>query len=92
MFLIAKINKVVLGGKKKMHWLDVVNIIIAVLLVIAVLLQSSQDDIKDAFSGERSDLFKNKKSRGLERILKIATLNLAILFIILTVISRVITF
>lgn len=75
-----------------MHWLDVVNIIIAVLLVIAVLLQSSQDDIKDAFSGERSDLFKNKKSRGLERILKIATLNLAILFIILTVISRVITF
>lgn len=75
-----------------MHWLDIINIIIAVLLVIAVLLQSSQDDIKDAFSGSKSELFKNKKSRGFERIIKIATLILAILFIVLTVISRVITF
>jgi preprotein translocase subunit SecG len=44
-----------------MIWVDWIAIISTILLIIAVLLQSSDDNIQDAFSGEKSELFKNKK-------------------------------
>ncbi len=71
-----------------MIWVDYIVIIVAVLLSVAVLLQRSQDDIKDAFSGEKSELFKNRKTRGLELFLSRASAVLAVLLIVLVVLSN----
>ncbi|MDY0295248.1 MAG: preprotein translocase subunit SecG [Acholeplasmataceae bacterium] len=71
-----------------MNWADILIIIVTILLIGAVLLQSSQDDIKDAFSGEKSELFKNRKSRGLELFLVRASAVLSLLLVVLVVVSN----
>ncbi|PKK99361.1 MAG: preprotein translocase subunit SecG [Tenericutes bacterium HGW-Tenericutes-2] len=71
-----------------MIWVDYLIIIVAILLVITVLLQHSQDNIQDAFSGEKSELFKNKKTRGLELFLVRSSAVLALLLIVLVVTSN----
>jgi preprotein translocase subunit SecG len=71
-----------------MIWIDYIAIIAAVLLVVAVLLQSSQDNIQDAFSGEKSELFKNKKSRGFELFMMRATTGFAIVLIVAVLLSN----
>jgi preprotein translocase subunit SecG len=71
-----------------MFFVDYLIIIVSILLVVAVLLQSSQDDIKDAFSGEKSELFKNRKTRGLELFLLRTSAVLATLLIVLVVVSN----
>ena len=71
-----------------MLWVDYLVIITAILLVGAVILQHSQDDIKDAFSGEKSELFKNKKTRGFELFLTRSSAVLAVLLIVLVVLSN----
>ena len=52
-----------------MLWMDYIALISSILLIVSVMLQQSSDDISDAFSGEKSELFKDKKSRGLELFL-----------------------
>ncbi|MDI6452618.1 preprotein translocase subunit SecG [Peloplasma aerotolerans] len=71
-----------------MIWVDYLAIIVAILLVITVLLQHSQDNIKDAFSGEKSELFKNRKTRGLELFLVRASAVLAVLLFVFVVLSN----
>ena len=71
-----------------MIWVDYLIIIVAILLVVTVLLQQSQDNIQDAFSGEKSELFKNKKTRGLELFLVRSSAVLALLLIVLVVTSN----
>ncbi|MCR3906555.1 MAG: preprotein translocase subunit SecG [Tenericutes bacterium] len=71
-----------------MIWVDYLTIIVAILLVITVLLQHSQDNIKDAFSGEKSELFKNRKTRGLELFLVRSSAVLAVLLFVLVVLSN----
>ncbi len=71
-----------------MLWVDYIIIVVAVLLSVVVLLQSSQDNIQDAFSGEKSELFKNKKSRGFELVMMRASAILGALLIILVVVSN----
>lgn len=71
-----------------MLWVDYIIIIISILLSTTVLLQSSQDNIQDAFSGEKSELFKNKKARGFELFLVRATLVLGTLLLVLVVLSN----
>lgn len=71
-----------------MNWADILIVIVTILLIGAVLLQQSQDDIKDAFSGEKSELFKNRKSRGLELFLVRASAVLSILLIGLVIVSN----
>ncbi len=73
-----------------MIFVDYLALIVAILLIVVVMLQNSKDDIKDAFSGEKSELFKNQKTRGFENVLRISTATLAVLFIILIQISRLI--
>ena len=46
-----------------MLWMDYIALIATVLLIISVMLQQSADSISDAFSGEKSELFKDKKRR-----------------------------
>ncbi len=71
-----------------MIWADYLTIIVAILLVVTVLLQHSQDNIKDAFSGEKSELFKNRKTRGFELFLVRSSAVLAILLVVLVVLSN----
>jgi preprotein translocase subunit SecG len=71
-----------------MIWVDYIAIIAAVLLIVAVLLQSSQDNIQDAFSGEKSELFKNKKTRGFELFMMRATTVFAIILVVAVLLSN----
>ena len=69
---------------------DVFLLIIAILMIVVVLLQGSKDDINDAFSGNKSELFKNQKSRGFEAVLQKATWVIGVLFIVIAIVARVI--
>lgn len=71
-----------------MLWMDYIAIISGILLVTVVLLQSSQDDIKDAFSGEKSELFKNKKARGFELFMMRSTAVLSVVFVVMILLSN----
>lgn len=53
-----------------MHPLDYVVLGLSLLMIVVTMLQESKDDIKDAFSGEKSELFKNQKTRGAELVLR----------------------
>lgn len=71
-----------------MQWVDYIILVAAVLLIAVVLMQNAQDDIQDAFSGAKSELFKNQKARGFERVLNISAFVLSAIFIIGTIVSR----
>ncbi|HPG42501.1 MAG TPA: preprotein translocase subunit SecG [Acholeplasmataceae bacterium] len=71
-----------------MNWADILVIIVTILLIGTVLLQTSQDDIKDAFSGEKSELFKNRKSRGLELFLVRSSAVLSVILVVLVIVSN----
>ncbi len=71
-----------------MIWVDWIAIFSSILLIIAVLLQSSEDNIQDAFSGEKSELFKNKKIRGMELFLTRASIILSVVMIVSIVLSN----
>ena len=73
-----------------MDFFDVLLLIVSVFLIVVVLMQSSKDDISDAFSGNKSELFKNQKSRGLEAVLQKATWVLGIVFIALAIVCTII--
>ncbi len=70
--------------------LDIFIIVVAILLIIIVMLQESKDNINDAFSGAKTELFKNQKTRGIELVLQRGTAVLAILFFVLVFISAII--
>lgn len=71
-----------------MNWADVLIVIVTLLLIGAVLLQQSQDDIKDAFSGEKSELFKNRKTRGFDLFLTYTSATLSLLLLVLVIVSN----
>ncbi|MGI6781986.1 MAG: preprotein translocase subunit SecG [Acholeplasmataceae bacterium] len=71
-----------------MQWIDYIILLASIFVIAIVLMQNAQDDIKDAFSGAKSELFKNQKARGFERILNISVLVASIIFIVGTIISR----
>lgn len=73
-----------------MDFFDWLLLVVSILLTVVVLLQSSKDDISDAFSGNKSELFKNQKSRGLEAVLQKATWVLGIIFIALAIVCTII--
>lgn len=64
---------------------DVLLIIVSIMLITLVVVQNSKDDASNAFSGEKSDLFSNKKERGFELMLSRITLGASALFIILAI-------
>lgn len=72
-----------------MLWIDYIVLVLALLLIGIVLLQDSKDDIKDAFSGERSDLFKVQKQRGFDKVLMIATAVIGVLFVVCAMLAGV---
>ena len=67
--------------------IDIFIFIVSILLITIVMLQSSKDDINDAFNGSKSDLFKEQKVRGVELFMQRATMVIAIVFIVLVITS-----
>lgn len=67
--------------------IDIFICIVSILLIIIVMLQSSKDDINDAFNGSKSDLFKEQKVRGVELFMQRATMIIAIVFVALVITS-----
>lgn len=70
-----------------MHVIDWFILVISLFLIVIVMMQNSKDDINDAFSGSKTDLFKNQKTRGIDLVLERATLVLAVAFFVLIIIS-----
>jgi len=71
-----------------MLWIDYLIIVFAILMIVLVMLQSSNEDISDAFSGEKSELFKNKKERGFELFLTRTSVITAVLLVVSVVLSN----
>ncbi len=72
-----------------MIWSDIVVLILGILIILFVAVQESQDNIQEAFSGEKSDLFKNQKARGLELFLMRSTFVLVALFVFFVILTLV---
>ena len=64
---------------------DIILLVVALFLITLVVLQSSKDNINNAFSGEKSELFSNQKQRGFELIMSRVTAVTSVVFIILSV-------
>ncbi len=64
-----------------MIWVDYLILAVGILLILVVAVQESQDNMQDAFSGEKSDLFKQQKARGIELFFIRSTFVLAVLFV-----------
>ena len=73
-----------------MSVLDIFIVINAILLIAIVMMQESKDNINDAFSGNKTELFKNQKTRGIELLLQRATTVLAVCFFVLVMTSAII--
>ena len=73
-----------------MKAIDYIVLVIALLLIVLIMMQESKDNIQDAFSGEKTDLFKNQKQRGIEKVMSIVTAVVAIVFIVLTFVATII--
>lgn len=71
-----------------MNFIDGIIVFISVVLILIVLLQSSEDSIEDAFSGEKSELFKNKKVRGIDLLFLRVTTVSSVALVVLVVISN----
>ncbi len=69
-----------------MTFWDVLLLIVSCLLITIIMLQESSEDATNAFTGEKSDLFANKKERGLEVWIKRVTSCLSIIFFALSVV------
>ena len=70
-----------------MNVADYFVLVISILMIIVVMLQSSKDDINDAFNGSKTELFKDQKTRGIELFLQRSTIVIGILFIAIVIVS-----
>lgn len=68
-------------------WADILLIIVGILLISLVVLQGTKDDIAQAFSGEKSELFANKKERGIELLMSRLTYGTVFVFLALAFIA-----
>lgn len=70
-----------------MIWADYIILVLSALLILTVGMQQAQDDVKDAFSGSKSDLFKDQKARGVELFLMRTSFVLSIIFVAFVFVS-----
>ena len=66
-----------------MIFIDWIILGIAIFLITLVAIQSSSDDAASAFSGEKSELFDDRKERGIDVFMTRLTSFTATLFILL---------
>lgn len=69
-----------------MHFTDILLIIVSCLLITIIVLQQSKEDATQAFTGEKSELFANKKERGAELWISRITAGLSVAFFVLALI------
>lgn len=72
-----------------LKWYDYILLVVSILMILLVVVQSSKEDASRAFSGEKSDLFANKKQRGLEKVINQTTTVLSIVFFVLAILVAV---
>lgn len=70
-----------------MHFVDILLIIVSSLLITIIVLQQSKEDAAKAFTGEKSELFANKKQRGAELWIMRITAALSIVFFVLAILA-----
>lgn len=76
-----------LANSNSMHWLDVIFLIVAVILIVLSLLQGGKSDgASGAITGGGLNIFAKQKERGSEKVVSILTFAFAILFFFLAVI------
>ena len=68
-----------------LRWYDWILLIVSIALILIIVLQGSKDDVSNAFSGEKSDLFANQKARGPEKVVNRITAGLSIAFFLLAI-------
>jgi preprotein translocase subunit SecG len=73
-----------------MTWLHWVLFVISLILITLVMVQESKDDVKNTFSGEESDLFKNQKQRGPELLMARLTMGFSVGFAVMAILALVI--
>jgi preprotein translocase subunit SecG len=66
---------------------DILLIIVSCLLIIIIVLQESKEDATSAFTGEKSELFANKKERGIEVWISRITTVLSIAFFVFAIMT-----
>lgn len=76
-------------GGIHMLWIDGLLVFISLVLIALVMIQESKDDVKNTFSGEKSELFKNQKQRGPELFFARATLVTSIVFGVLSIVRLI---
>ncbi len=75
-----------LADSNSMHWLDIIFLIVAVILIILSLLQGGKSDgASGAITGGGLNIFAKQKERGSEKVISILTFAFAILFFFLAV-------
>lgn len=72
-----------------MGFLDWLLLVVSVLLIALVMIQESKDDVKNTFSGEKSELFKNQKQRGPELFLTRVTVGMSVVFAVVTILALI---
>lgn len=65
-------------------FLEIFQVVVSLLLILVILMQNRGTGLGGAFGGE-SNIYRSK--RGIEKVLYIATLVLAILFVVLSIIN-----
>lgn len=70
-----------------MKLIDIIALVLAVFLITLVAVQTSADDAASALSGEKSELFLDRKERGLDVFMTRLTGLTAIAFILVVFIA-----
>lgn len=65
---------------------DILLLIVSCLLIGIIVLQESKEDSANTFTGEKSELFANKKERGIELWIKRITFVLCVAFMVLAIV------
>ncbi len=66
---------------------DILLLIVSCLLIAIIVLQKSKEDASVAFSGEKSELFANKKERGIEVWINYVITGLSVTFFVLAILA-----
>lgn len=67
---------------------DYVILVLSIFIIAVSALQTTREDVMEAFTGSNHDLFKNKKQMGAELVLNRVMLVLGILFLIMVIWSN----
>ncbi len=71
-----------------MKFVDVLLLIVSIVLIALIVLQKSDEDAANAFTGEKSDLYSNKKERGWDVLVQYLTAGFSIAFFVLAIVAQ----